>query len=1057
MANEPPDTKENMATKSIHQLHDNAGQCTGPAVSAPGCFIQNHTQVNVQAYQDVVSGSAAIQWGDVFSSPRAGNDVKFFSTGDAYFREVAGAISAAKKTVFITGWQVNHDVELIPKSAGQGKTLFECLLDALKNGATVYVMPWLAPPGPIDTGHLMTLLAINLLNSAPGVKGKAYCLTAPTQSDQGTLSVVFSHHQKLVVIDNDRAFVGGIDLAYGRRDDGKFSLKADGRKLNEFYSPCIPPVHDLTNADVQHTVTMAELLAATFTRGAARSASTFLTSPSEGIVAAGLDALASIKQTVGDAIGWAADAWDNVSLWSDFTGAVQDAAADAAQNASRWAWDQLDQSIKDRLGKLKETGGANAASAASAVVAWLNGADLSRLPPHLVADTSKLIHAIAHGVMAGIHAGGANKPEHYPRLFEKIRSMPAGTQVHDVSTQPRMPWQDVHCSIRGPSVHDLSLNFVRRWNSAARVFERSFARFRNPLATSLLRSAGLRLPPTPKAPRIAPEHQPTVRCEPVGKCWVQVVRSASRQLQRDEAEAMGGKEAASLPQNNCLKAMLHVIAGSQKFLYIEGQFFQTAHGSAGPTSAVHSGPMGALLNLKRSPETARFEQMLGIQGVKPEEIPKKLRWAKIDDVLKEAKGPEFMQDLHTVLKNVATVEVMRALGKPQSALINPMGKALVNRIERAIDDGLPFHVYLVLPVHPEGTLDTLNIMSQVHLTMHSLVFGTHSLVNGVRRAILVDRYRRERKVSKQVAKDMVARLDVDKLEKQAGSSWQRYLTLLNLRNWDTLDGKPVTEQIYVHSKLLIADDRVAVLGSANINDRSLLGDRDSELAVVIRDDTPAMAKLDGKREEQVSAVVHQLRKDLWSKHFGGMAAEVRAGHLLSPGVLNSPAAEQTWTAIQRQSQANADAYDAAFWFLPRSGARPEVQAKDPRDKEEGPPPASLWPTWQYASYLDHAQGGRLLARMPFDPLFWRATQRGDVVHSWNVSKDAKDGRSPTKPPKDVLGFLVSLPIGWTRRENNLSIASHLGALAHNDRAAPANGKQVAINTGSRSNSEEMTG
>jgi phospholipase D1/2 len=261
----------------------------------------------------------------------------------------------------------------------------------------------------------------------------------------------------------------------------------------------------------------------------------------------------------------------------------------------------------------------------------------------------------------------------------------------------------------------------------------------------------------------------------------------------------------------------------------------------------------------------------------------------------------------------------------------------------------------------------------------------------------------------------------------------------------------------VHSKLLIADDRVAVLGSANINDRSLLGDRDSELAVVIRDDTPAMARLDGKREEQVSAVVHQLRKDLWSKHFGGMAAEVRAGHLLSPGVLNSPAAEQTWTAIQRQSQANADAYDAAFWFLPRSGARPEVQAKDPRDKEEGPPPASLWPTWQYASYLDHAQGGRLLARMPFDPLFWRATQRGDVVHSWNVSKDAKDGRSPTKPPKDVLGFLVSLPIGWTRRENNLSIASHLGALAHNDRAAPTNGKQVAINTGSRSNSEEMTG
>jgi phospholipase D1/2 len=43
----------------------------------------------------------------------------------------------------------------------------------------------------------------------------------------------------------------------------------------------------------------------------------------------------------------------------------------------------------------------------------------------------------------------------------------------------------------------------------------------------------------------------------------------------------------------------------------------------------------------------------------------------------------------------------------------------------------------------------------------------------------------------------------------------------------------VSELIYVHSKLLIADDRLVICGSANINDRSLLGSRDSEIAVVI--------------------------------------------------------------------------------------------------------------------------------------------------------------------------------------------------------------------------------
>jgi phospholipase D1/2 len=36
---------------------------------------------------------------------------------------------------------------------------------------------------------------------------------------------------------------------------------------------------------------------------------------------------------------------------------------------------------------------------------------------------------------------------------------------------------------------------------------------------------------------------------------------------------------------------------------------------------------------------------------------------------------------------------------------------------------------------------------------------------------------------------------------------------------------------------LIVDDRIALIGSANINDRSMLGSRDSELAVVVEDKT----------------------------------------------------------------------------------------------------------------------------------------------------------------------------------------------------------------------------
>ena len=41
--------------------------------------------------------------------------------------------------------------------------------------------------------------------------------------------------------------------------------------------------------------------------------------------------------------------------------------------------------------------------------------------------------------------------------------------------------------------------------------------------------------------------------------------------------------------------------------------------------------------------------------------------------------------------------------------------------------------------------------------------------------------------------------------------------------------------VYVHTKVMIVDDRRMIIGSANINDRSLLGTRDSELALLIED------------------------------------------------------------------------------------------------------------------------------------------------------------------------------------------------------------------------------
>ncbi|KAL2208878.1 phospholipase D/nuclease [Sarocladium strictum] len=77
----------------------------------------------------------------------------------------------------------------------------------------------------------------------------------------------------------------------------------------------------------------------------------------------------------------------------------------------------------------------------------------------------------------------------------------------------------------------------------------------------------------------------------------------------------------------------------------------------------------------------------------------------------------------------------------------------------------------------------------------------------------------------------------------------------------------ISEQLYIHSKFLIADDRIAICGSANLNDRSQLGNHDSEIAVVIEDPTPMESTMNGE-PYTASAFAASLRRFIFRKHLG---------------------------------------------------------------------------------------------------------------------------------------------------------------------------------------------
>lgn len=82
------------------------------------------------------------------------------------------------------------------------------------------------------------------------------------------------------------------------------------------------------------------------------------------------------------------------------------------------------------------------------------------------------------------------------------------------------------------------------------------------------------------------------------------------------------------------------------------------------------------------------------------------------------------------------------------------------------------------------------------------------------------------------------------------------------------------EQIYVHSKLMIIDDRFVSIGSANFNSRSLVNDTEIQASIV---DSEAIEVPIAGVTQTVARFAHSLRRELWAEHL-----EIDNAALLDP-------------------------------------------------------------------------------------------------------------------------------------------------------------------------------
>ncbi len=90
------------------------------------------------------------------------------------------------------------------------------------------------------------------------------------------------------------------------------------------------------------------------------------------------------------------------------------------------------------------------------------------------------------------------------------------------------------------------------------------------------------------------------------------------------------------------------------------------------------------------------------------------------------------------------------------------------------------------------------------------------------------------------------------------------------------------------------DDRVTIIGSANINERSMTGSRDSEIAVVIEDTEFISSRFNGQKVN-VGSFAHSFRMNLFQEHFGATKGSEAYEKL------KDPVKEENWFDWQDQA------------------------------------------------------------------------------------------------------------------------------------------------------------
>ncbi|KAF7980984.1 hypothetical protein HWV62_35794 [Athelia sp. TMB] len=179
---------------------------------------------------------------DSFADERDNNFVKWHIDGHDYMYALSEMLDSAKESIFILDWWLTPELYLRRPPAHHPEWRLDRVLKRkAEAGVKIYVVVYK------EVTQTMSMSSHHTKGALEALHQNIACMRHPDHIGSKDNVEFWSHHEKVVVVDNVRACIGGLDLCFGRWDTHNHPL-ADVHPTD--FARTLFPGQDYNNARV---------------------------------------------------------------------------------------------------------------------------------------------------------------------------------------------------------------------------------------------------------------------------------------------------------------------------------------------------------------------------------------------------------------------------------------------------------------------------------------------------------------------------------------------------------------------------------------------------------------------------------------------------------------------------------------------------------------------------------------------------------------------------------------------------------------------------------------